>query len=361
MKILYVYNEYPKTYQAYLLGLLKSIKKRLDVKTMVYRDESEADYVHQSFSFKDRIHRLLYKLQLIDTPSFDLKFMQQFDIVHLQHSYLWHKALPLLKLKQRPKIVVTLRGGDTYLKPWSYKRMEKFYRDSSNLVDAFIVMSVHQKTYLEHWGVAKEKIHVIPISFGELSKKQPKYPNKEKIKLVSAFRMTWEKNILRHIEFAKCLKDCGVLFEYDIYGDGKDLNQLYFLVHKFDLEGLVRIKRKISNEDLQNIFNSYDFCIQLSLSESLGMTVIEAQSHGVPCIISDAGGLPEAVIKDETAIIDNTDEDIRFVVNACLDLWKNKALYYNYSKNAIAHVNNAFTVSHEVQQLEELYEALYRL
>ena len=357
MKILYVYDNMPGVYQNYLNGLLKAIKEKLPIKTLVYTTSKTSDYVVGSSLLKDKLQRLYYKLGLTKTPALDLKYMLQYDIVHLQHSYLWKKTLPFLQLKEHQKLVITLRGGDTYLKPWSYRTLANFYKTGSKEVDAFVVMSENQKAYLERWGVSEDKIHVLPISFGNTSLSKPKYPNNEKLKLVSAFRMTWEKNIEGHIQFAKSLKDRGVPFVYDIYGNGADLDQLYFLVDKYRLKDYVNIKGKVTNANLKSLLPNYDFFVQLSISESLGMSVIEAQSFGLPCVVSNSGGLTEAVIHNKTGIVSNYTE-IKVLVDATVLLWKNSDLYYSYSKNALAHVNANFTVDREVEMLKALYTNL---
>ena len=127
--------------------------------------------------------------------------------------------------------MITLRGGDTYLKPWVDNTWLTFYKNSFHFIDAFVVMTNHQKKYLiEKWNVKDCLIYVIPVSFGIRKKVKPKYPNIGQIKLMSAFRMTWEKNINECLLLAKKMKENGVNFIYDFYGNGKDISQLYFLV-----------------------------------------------------------------------------------------------------------------------------------
>ena len=347
----------PGVYQHYLNVLLQKAREVMSIKTLNYDASDFSDYSIIRYGWRDRFQHLLFKLHLSTAPSLDLKIMQEFDIVHIQHSFLWKRLIPLLELKKRPKIVITLRGGDTYLKPWTFIRMAEYFEGKSHLIDAFVVMSQHQKDYLMRWGVSEHKIQVIPISFGGHSAVEPKRPTENKLKLISAFRMTWEKNIQGHIQFANILKKKNIAFEYDIYGEGKDLDQLYYLVDRYNLQSFVNIKGKISNEALQNVFVNYDFCVQLSISESLGMSVIEAQSKGVPCIVSDAGGLPEVVLEGETGLIGKLDE-LATLVDSCIELWSDAEKYASYSKKALHHVNSRYTLAHELMRLEKLYVSI---
>lgn len=347
----------PEIYQHYLIKLLEKVQGKMGVKTLSYLSDSSADYTITGDVWLDLFYRLLFKLRLTNIPSRDIKIMQDYDIIHIQHSFLWRKLLPLLELKNKPKIVITLRGGDTYLKPWTFKRMAEFFKSNTGLIDAFIVMSQDQKKYLTRWGVPENKIYIIPISFGEVSKMEPKYPNYKKLRLVSAFRMTWEKNIQGHLEFAHLLKERNISFEYDIYGDGEALDQLYYLTDKYALTNHINIKRKVSNEELRQKMTDYDFCVQLSLSESLGMVVIEAQSNGLPCIVSDVGGLPEAVVHGQTALVGSL-QDLGALADSSLELWHDSNAYFSYSKRAIDYVNANYSINNELTALENLYKRI---
>ncbi|NMH25326.1 glycosyltransferase family 4 protein [Flavobacterium solisilvae] len=357
MKILYIYDNYPQTYQKYLLVLLKKLREKQSVSSLTYSKSPETDYNVVSYGFKDKIQRLKYKLGVSKFPSLDSKIMSKFDIVHIQHSYLWRKLLVFEKLPNKPKIIITLRGGDTYIKPWISKSWREFYNKKSHLVDVFVVMSQNQKEYLTKWGISEEKIVVIPISFGNPSDTKPKYPNGDKLKLVSAFRMTWEKNIEGTLQFAKALQEKNIDFEFDIYGDGNDLGELYYLIDCLGLNNCVFPKGKVANEDLLRKLSEYDFMIQLSLSDAFPTTILEAQSRGIPCIVSDSGGLPEAGIKSETIIVNNYNQ-IDYFADETIKLWKDKERYYSFSKKAIDFVNDNFSTEKEIERLIDLYKKM---
>jgi glycosyltransferase involved in cell wall biosynthesis len=142
-----------------------------------------------------------------------------------------------------------------------------------------------------------------------------------------------------------------------VYGDGKDLGQLYYLRDRFDLAKEIRIKGKINNEELKAKISDYDFLLQLSHSESLGMSVIEAQTRGLPVIISDSDGLPEVVIDNQTGFIlkkENYDSKL----NEIIATWKDDIKYYRMSRNAINFTHEKFNIDCEVNSLVELYNFL---
>ncbi|MGY5352970.1 glycosyltransferase family 4 protein [Wenyingzhuangia sp. IMCC45533] len=354
MKILYVYDKMPRVYQNYLNILLKKIKC---VDSLSYEETSTADICIRKNKLINKFIKVLYEMKAVKYPSLDYKFFYRYDIIHIQHSYLYKKVMSLKK-HSNTKVVITLRGGDTYIKPWLDDRLVKFYKESYKFVDAFIVMSEHQKKYLnKNWRVSNEFIHVIPISFGEKNEAIPKFPNNDKLKLVSVFRMVWEKNINESLLFAKKLLELGINFEYDFYGGGNDLGQLYFLRDKYKLNNVVNIKGVIDNDVLKSKLSTYDLMLQFSFSEAFPTTILEAQSLGVPCIVSNAGGLTEAIIENETGYVsDGT--SLEALCTKTIDLWKNKDRYLSFSNAAIEHVHKKFTVDNEISSLTKLYQSL---
>lgn len=367
MKIYQVFESYPLFYQPYIPPTLEALAKQKDIhsKIIAFRGKSDERDVEVLPSYKKRriiehfyqlLRRQKQKLNLLEIKA----LKEEVDIIHIQHSYLFGKILSILELprNKRPKIIITLRGGDTYVKPWVSKRWQEFYNDYGSRVDAFVVMSENQKKYLHRWKVPSEKIHVIPISFGKTFEIQPKFPNNETLKIVSIFRMCWEKNIPDNLKLIKQLVEYGIQVEYDVYGSGSDIGQLYYLVDRYKLNEFVAIKGKAKNNILKENLSNYDFILQLSHSESLGMSIIEAQTYGVLPIVSNADGLVEIVKNNVTGLVLKRDFKPKKEVMRIIDLWRDKFLYKKMSSNAIEFSQTSFNTDIEVRKLTELYTKL---
>ena len=327
-----------------------------------------------SKSYQADIHIPSYRVRRLKTFYYQLKygfsvnFMTVFclshdiDILHIQQSYLFPKALNILKLQKHKintKLVITFRGGDTYVKPWHSKKWSDFYLKYGNRIDALIVMSEHQKNYMhEKWHIQNDRIYVIPISYGHPFLIEPKVCNPTQLKISSAFRMCWEKNIYSHLKTISFLKSKGVPICYDIYGDGPDLGQLYYLIDKLNIKDCVNIHGRVANDVLISALKKSDFILHLSLSESLGMSVIEAQSLGLPAIVSSTGGLPE-VIKDNKSGFCVAPDDYEQAALKLELLWKNPSMYQEFSNNAIQHAQTNFSIEKETEKLTSLYAKLY--
>uniref|UniRef100_UPI000A5E0975 glycosyltransferase family 4 protein n=1 Tax=Mangrovimonas sp. TPBH4 TaxID=1645914 RepID=UPI000A5E0975 len=362
------FQEYPLFYQPYLKLLVDKIKtlEELDITLTFFSSEqkklSKGIFVMPSYRFR-RLNEIFYS---IVNPSLKkLSYPEIFwiknkvDIVHLQHSFLnGHiKNIVELPFEQRPKIIITLRGADTYIKPWISDKWKRFYCTYGTQVDAFVTVSNHQKEYLRLWGINENKIHVIPISFGTHSNAEVKHPSQKEIRIISAFRMCWEKNIDGNLRVIKSLVEQGYKVTYDIYGDGHDLGQIFYLINRYGLLDAVTYKGKIDNAAFKEILPDYDFYLQLSISESAGATIIEAQSKGVPCIVSDSDGLPEMIIPNRTGYVVPYYET-SVAADKIIELYNNGEKYTAFSEAAINFVNNKFSIEYEVKLLVNLYHKL---
>ena len=363
IKCIQLFETYGEEYQSYLppvMDLLKT-KNELNVHIMAFNDHKNVDYVVPSYlvrQIKSKWYNIRYKRQLSYPEIFSLQ--EQTDVVHIQQSFLFTKVLGFLQLEtnQRPKIVITLRGGDTYVKPWMSKKWQDFYFDFGNQINAFVVMSAHQKNYLhEKWKIDLKRIHIIPISFGVPFNIAPKFPNKTIMKIVSAFRMCWEKNIEGNLRVVKRLKERGIPVQYNIYGDGTDLGQLYYLIDKYALQDVAFIHGRVSNTCLKEALFKSDFFLQLSHSESLGMSVIEAQTLGLPAVVSNSDGLPEVIINEKTGYCVYP-YDIEQAARKLEKLWKDPILYQSFALAAIKFSQERYNIMQEVDKLTSLYQNL---
>jgi glycosyltransferase involved in cell wall biosynthesis len=65
--------------------------------------------------------------------------------------------------------------------------------------------------------------------------------------------------------------------------------------HAAAAEGLDNVSFPGWSDDVHSAYNSARVYLQTSKVESLGLSVVDAIRHGVPCVVSNSGGLPEIV------------------------------------------------------------------
>ncbi|MDO6597676.1 glycosyltransferase family 4 protein [Oceanihabitans sp. 2_MG-2023] len=364
IKTFQLFETYGEQYQPYIPPVIEALKqnKMLDVSVVAFNKSSTtADIIIPSYRerrFKEKLYALTNRSKLNYLEIISLK--QKVDIIHIQQSYMFSKVYNILQLpkENRPKIVITLRGGDTYVKPWYIKKWQDFYTHYGKLIDAFVVMSIHQKEYLHtKWKIPLNNIHVIPISFGEAFPVSEKKTETTILKVVSAYRMCWEKNIEGNLRVVKLLKEQQIPVQYEIYGGGADTGQVYYLIDKYNLSDCVTYFGSVRNKELKKRLIANDFYLQLSHSESLGMSVIEAQAQGLPAVVSNSDGLPEVVLDAKTGFCVSPN-DIASAASHLIYLWKHPKIYKEFSKEAILYSHKNFNINKEVKSLKGLYCSL---
>jgi glycosyltransferase involved in cell wall biosynthesis len=103
-----------------------------------------------------------------------------------------------------------------------------------------------------------------------------------------------------------------------IYGSGSQEAALKQLVRTLQLEDSVEFVGFVRGEALVQAFNSLDVFLALSRRESFGVAALEAQSCGVPVIVSRVGGLPEVVSGESGYLVEG--EDVEAAAMKMLEL-----------------------------------------
>ena len=121
---------------------------------------------------------------------------------------------------------------------------------------------------------------------------------------------------------------------------------------------LAEQKKRISFIGYQNntaqLYMNADIYFQPSIMETQGIAVVEAMAYGLPCVVSDNGGLPESVqdkLNGFVCSIDNIDETI----SALTSLIKNEKLRNGMGKKSIDLFEKKFTKSIWEKHLHDLF------
>ena len=364
MRIALYFDVFGHPYQPYLSEMVEELTKmssELSLFANQIKNKSEiAKYIPCTELGNRKVFlRFIKMVRLYDSVLF--RHFKNFDVIHVQHSYLFPTVVRLKRAGLRGKVVMTLRGGDTYIKPWHSEKWRNFYAAEASVISAFIVQSQHQKKYLsEKWGVPLGKIHVIPISYSSLQEGQDVLTQKQialPVKLLSVFRMTWEKNILGSVLLASELKSNSIEFVYDIIGDGNDIGQLYYLVDRFGLNKEVNVYGFQNREQVLTKLKDAHFMVQLSISEALSASLLEAQAFGVVPVVSDSDGIPEAVNFGNHGIMGQL-TNVKKIAKDLITLIHDADMYSWYSKTAMNYVRSNFSIKHEASHLMSLYHSL---
>ncbi|MBU0878806.1 MAG: glycosyltransferase family 4 protein [Candidatus Omnitrophica bacterium] len=142
-----------------------------------------------------------------------------------------------------------------------------------------------------------------------------------------------------------------------ILGKGKEEQNLLNLAEKLGIAERFKI---IKNTELSCFLKAVDiFCLP-SQEEPFGLSVAEAQYFGLPCIVSEIGGLKILVSHLNTGVLvpRENSEKIAQAVNM---LMENPSLRSKISKNSRKQVIEKFDFSKKVMKFIEIYQEVLNL
>lgn len=172
-----------------------------------------------------------------------------------------------------------------------YSRLEK---NCLRSMDAVIALSQYTKRLYESYGIKVTKVIYPPVEIRKFKrdrKKKGEYflfvgrllPHKRPEVLLRVFSKIKNENLL-------------------VVGDGPLMNLVKIYSKKFKNIFYIR-GVDISNRELKRIYNKSKAVIYLTEKELFGLVPVEANSLGVPAIVSNEGGLPETIINKKTGLV----------------------------------------------------------
>jgi len=145
------------------------------------------------------------------------------------------------------------------------------------------------------WGVRKDDILVVPngirrsdfLPYDEVESCQGR-----PLRVLFVGRLSVEKGVRSLLEAVELLRSKGLRFEVDIVGGGPEADSLRAFVRDRDLDNQVKFWGMVPRRSLGKIYAAADIVCVPSLSEPLGIVVLEALVHGTPVLATNVGGIP---------------------------------------------------------------------
>lgn len=222
--------------------------------------------------------------------------------------------------------------------------LSKLYGDSST---EMIAPSEKTREMLLRYGI-KKNIYVIPtgLDLVRFSNKHASKEDRNKIRsqygvaddeclVVYVGRIAQEKSIDFVIDGFSYLKKDNVPCKFLIIGAGPDVELLQEQTKKLNLEDTVIFAGKKSSDTIPSYYHASDCFVSASLTETQGMTYIEALACGLPVFARFDEVLKEIVVEDETGYYFSTPEEFSIKIKKYLALSNEQK--HELSKRAINH------------------------
>ena len=95
-------------------------------------------------------------------------------------------------------------------------------------------------------------------------------------------------------------KDIKPVIECTIVGDGSEKNRLKRLIKTCRLENQITMTGWVDQNETRQFYSQADLFCFPSIREFGGAVVLEAQAHGLPCLVTNHGGISEYVEDQKT-------------------------------------------------------------
>lgn len=287
------------------------------------------------------------------------------DVVHVEWESAARGLLPLFEALGCP-VLVSSHGG-IHFRPRT---------GDTGLVAAYPLMfaraaAVHcvSKAVREEaarFGLDRAKARVIPTAvdtdYFTPAARADGAP--ESLRVVGIGELHWIKGYDDALTAVARLASEGVQVSYEILGgepardSGKpsDRSRLLYLIHELGLEGRVRLLGQVPPEVVRERLRGADVLLQASLSEGLPNTVLEAMACALPVVVTDCGGLAEAVEHGIEGLICPRRAPLELA--QALGAVRERPLARALGQAGRARVCAQFTLAQQIDSFSRLYEEL---
>lgn len=180
----------------------------------------------------------------------------------------------------------------------STRNLDKLVLVSDSL-RSFYKKKIKSKNYKCKCVYIPNMLDSVPDKVSKLDKKN----------LISIGRLSREKGYTDLIEVFKLVHNERPEWHLDIIGDGSEKNKIVDMIYLNKLTEAVSVHGYLKKDKIDKLLNTSSIYLMTSYTESFGIVLIEAMSHGVPCIaFSSAEGANDLITNDENGyLIENRD------------------------------------------------------
>lgn len=289
---------------------------------------------------------------------------ERIKMLHLSHvlpiGYIAYRLSRNKKLNLR--YIIYCHGLDILRaqeSPRKKKWLIKILKGASGLV----TNSEYTRNLIRELGIPDNKVLVVypcpairpPKTTVETYDIFSKYGLANKRIVLSVGRLVKRKGVDKIIESLPKLYDQFKDIMYVVVGDGPELNNLGERVAELNLQNVVRFVGEVSDDDLIKFYSTAEIFAMPSRKigsdvEGFGIVYLEANLFGLPVVGGNSGGVPEAILHEQTGLLvdpENSDQ----IYSSIRDLLLNKDWAQKLGENGRIRAENDFQWRKETEKL----------
>lgn len=174
----------------------------------------------------------------------------------------------------------------------------------------------------------------------------------DSVVIVSVGRVTRDKGYSVFSEIVKCLNSIPNLV-FLVAGGGAFLPELEQILSQHIYTGKVRLLGP--RDDVADLLALSDIYLNPSLHETLSVSTLEAMAAGLPCVVSDTGGLKEVVLHGVTGFRCPVG-DHRSFSSALRKLILSRKKCDSFGQNGFQRVNQEFSEARITARIASTYD-----
>jgi glycosyltransferase involved in cell wall biosynthesis len=287
------------------------------------------------------------------------------DVVHFEWETAAIRHLPLFGVWGCP-VVVSCHGAGVNVypsssaEPWHVDGLREIFERSAAVHCVSEALVIEASRYgLDRAKVALIRPAVDPAFFSPAD--EPRVES-ETLEVIGVGLLRWLKGWEYGLEaIARAIRR-GIPATLDLYGGEPDrtvgeegeTERLLHTIHDLGLDRCVELHGDVPSLEVRDALRVADVLLHPSLSEGLPTVILEAMASGIPVVVTDCGGVREAV-RDGVDGFVVPPRDADAVVDALAALWADPDLRRRMGTAGRERVLGSFTLASQLEQYAGLY------
>ncbi|WP_123054313.1 glycosyltransferase [Clostridium sp. JN-1] len=254
--------------------------------------------------------------------------------------------------------IISVWGSDVYEFPKASSINAKLLKFILNGADAVCSTSVDMANETKKY-YKKENITITPfgVDINKFNIKMPVLSNDYiTIGVIKNLHKIYGIKYLIQA-FSGLLNDTAKNLKLMVVGDGPERSNLEKLCSDLNISEYVEFTGNVDNVDVPDYINKMDIVCIPSLSESFGVSAVEACACGRPVVCTNVGGLKEIVFDDCNGYKVNP-KDSTALKNKLKLLVEDEKKLKLFSGNAVRIAQEKYDWKHNAEIMNELYKKI---
>jgi len=198
----------------------------------------------------------------------------------------------------------------------NYLPLRNYIINSANKI--FCISEAGKDYLLKKYQIDSSKIEVSRLGTRDFGK--GRIPNRNKLEIVSCSWLVQVKRVEKILSAILQIDDIQIKWTH--FGGGENYRKLKMETNKLPGNVEINLLGSVSNKEIHKFYKQHGAHIFVNVSESEGVpvSIMEAMSYGIPIIATDVGGVSE-IVNDDTNILLNKNFEVNELSQAFREIY----------------------------------------